>query len=112
MSKKSSPNTTGFYRQGDIGFMPANAKPKGKCKFIHTGIIATGEATGHAHKLVVGPGVDLFEDEMGIMWIHIEEGGKGIVVHEEHKTITLPEGDWMVKRQREYRPTGISNVID
>ena len=108
MKKKS--NFQPFYRKGDIAFIPG-LQPRGKCKPITDGIVARGEATGHAHKLLVGPGIELFEDEDGIMWIEVSEKAAS-VVHEEHGTISLPTGTWQVRQQREYTPEKIHKVMD
>ncbi|MEH2014079.1 hypothetical protein [Nostoc sp.] len=35
-----------------------------------------------------------------------------LLAHEEHKAISIPQGDWMVKIQREYEPEGWRYVAD
>lgn len=102
----------GIYRQGDIFFFPMPSAPKCPGKPVPSGIVATGEATGHAHKLIIGPGITLFDDDQGTMWIRVEEGKQGLVKHQEHRPIALPAGDWLVRRQREYTPEAIRAVRD
>ena len=87
-----------MYRHGDlllqeVGEIPASAKEQ------EHNILAKGEATGHAHRLHSGI---ILEDEKGNMFVRVPESGT--LTHEEHHTITLPAGDYVVIRQREYRP--------
>lgn len=63
---------------------------------IEGGVIAEGEVTGHAHKLV---GADLHGSNRGILAVVTEDAK---VVHEEHDTLELEPGVWLVHRQREY----------
>jgi hypothetical protein len=64
------------------------------------GVLAEGEATGHSHEavaedvLVYGEGVDR---EM-----KAPTGTK--ITHQEHKTIEVPPGDYVITRQREIDP--------
>ena len=63
-------------------------------------VLATGEATGHAHRVsaedaeVVGT-----EDAL-----ELEAPTGTPITHEEHKTVTLPPGTYVVSRQRECDP--------
>ena len=75
-------------------------------------ILAYGEVTGHAHA-VVGD-VELLAadlEEMELRFLRVE-GEMAEVVHEEHGTITLPPGDYEVRRQREYAPEASVMVAD
>ena len=105
--------TESFYRQGDIAFIPGKMQKNGKKKILLDGIIAKGEATGHSHRLLMEiHGVNLFEEENGTMWIEVADGSQATIVHEEHDTISLPVGEWLVRRQREYSPDRIRMVRD
>jgi hypothetical protein len=75
-------------------------------------ILAYGEVTGHAHA-VVGEVELLASDleEMELRFLRVE-GEMAEVVHEEHGTITLPPGDYEVRRQREYAPEASVMVAD
>lgn len=104
-----------MYRQGDVLIkqtkaLPEDAKPAGH------GVLAEGEATGHAHRLVgaellkwtLPGGGSVTETALGF---RVGEGG-ATVVHEEHSPISLPAGNFVVRRQREYRPEAIVRVAD
>ena len=86
-----------MYRHGDLlivkSKVPTAAKP------VKDGILAYGEVTGHAHRVVGGAAV--LEHE-GVRYINATAGAS--VVHEEHRTIQLPPGDYQVIIQREWSP--------
>lgn len=95
-------------RQGDLLFLripsiPANAT------VVQDGVIAKGEASGHAHRLQAGSG-RLLLMAMGLMYIRAKHEAE--ITHEEHNTVTLPPGDWRVVRQSEYEPNGWRRVAD
>lgn len=87
------------YRHGDLLICKVDSIPKGTKK-RKTNIILDGEATGHAHRLSGGVVLDLDKDNK--VYLRVADGGK--VTHEEHNTIALPAGDYVVTRQREYDP--------
>jgi len=68
---------------------------------LREGVIAEGEVTGHAHRLV-GEGA-LKRTNLGT--VAIVYGGAE-VVHEEHDKIELEPGIWLVHRQTEYAGAG------
>lgn len=93
-----------MYRQGDVLFVKADEIPK-KAKPKKDNIVVTGEATGHAHRLVNGTILETVEDDNIFekktkMWIKASKGAK--VIHEEHAPIELEIGFYVVVRQREY----------
>lgn len=101
-----------MYRQGDvlivgIESLPADAFP------VVTGddrvVVAYGEATGHAHVLAADD-VELFQHRRD-QFVRVGSGGAELV-HDEHETITLPEGDYRIVLQREYTPEEIRPVAD
>jgi len=53
-------------------------------------ILAEGEATGHAHRLVGD--VDVYETDEDTKVFSLP--GETTVKHEEHKAINLPAGEW------------------
>ena len=74
-------------------------------------ILAHGEATGHAHA-IKAEGAALFRDPK-LMTIFMKVSGDAVALeHDEHKTITIPPGNYRVIRQREYSPSEIRNVAD
>ncbi len=85
------------YRHGDLLIESVNSIPE-KAKERNTNIILDGEVTGHAHRLIGGAVMDVGDQA------YLSVPKTATVVHEEHNTITLPAGDYVVVRQREYRP--------
>ena len=101
--------SNGIYRQGDVFMIPANDGPSDTPEDREGDIIlAHGEVTGHAHRIK-----DTQAKTFSI-------GGKRYLVvdrptdvtHEEHATITLPQGRYEIRIQREYTPESIRNVMD
>jgi hypothetical protein len=62
--------------------------------------LAEGEATGHSHVVTAEDAVVIGDGEQ--RELSAPSGTK--VVHEEHKTIELPKGDYDINRQRETDP--------
>ena|SRR3990167_9404949 len=92
-----------YFRHGDISLHQADEIEKGEI-IKHDGsfVLAEGETTGHKHVISV-PNLE----DMQV--IKTAEGGiilrllaEGTLVHEEHKTLTIPVGDYFVKQEREY----------
>jgi len=97
------------YRQGDVLLKPIANIPLAahrlkrdweypKVKGI---VLAAGEATGH-HHVVTDPWARLHIMD-GQRYLHVSRRGARLV-HEEHDTIELPHGDYVIQRQREYEP--------
>lgn len=86
------------FRHGDllleqITEIPTETNPR------PDGVLAYGTTTGHSHRLIGG---QVLEAE-GIVYLQIAEPGAK-VVHEEHYSIDLPVGAYVVIRQRQYDP--------
>lgn len=105
------------FRQGDVLIVATDRVPKGlKPVPREQGriVLAHGEVTGHAHA------IDAPEAEAQFLAADLEEVNRRFlrveaevaVVHEEHDTITLPPGDYEVRRQREYAPEAPQWVAD
>ena len=94
-------------RQGDLLFKKIDKVPSGFEPNTNP-VLLRGEATGHSHRLVNGT---IFRAKYTAE-IYIKVGENGRVIHEEHKMLELPQGVWMVIRQREYNPYRIMNVMD
>ncbi len=102
-------------RQGDVLLLETTVDIS---KFEHaevprergTIVLAHGEATGHAHR-VVGPSACLLRLE-GISDLVLTLGSAARLVHEEHGAIDLGPGTYFVRRQREYAPGMIRHVED
>jgi hypothetical protein len=102
------------FRQGDVLIVPVEKVPaRLKDVPLENGriVIMHGEATGHAH-VIEGDAVFLAADlqEMEGRFLRIEE--ESLLVHDEHDAITLPPGDYEVRRQREYAPEAPQWVAD
>ncbi len=99
-----------LYRQGDILFRRIGALPAGERKLRRNGVIVEGEVTGHAHRIGDLASAEVYDLGEGCF---LSVGPSGVsIVHEEHKAIELPPGNYEVRRQREYTPEAIRNVAD
>lgn len=67
-------------------------------KKLEKPILADGEATGHAHRLLSD--VAVYEREDGLR--EFELGTDTDLSHEEHDTITLPPGEYLSGQVREW----------
>jgi len=97
-----------MHRQGDLLFVKVSEIPQTAEKQTH-GIIAEGEVTGHKHQLSPGAQAALYL-AAGIAYIEAIREAK--ILHEEHKEVILPPGQWEVRRQQEYTPAGWRQVED
>ncbi len=86
-----------WYQQGDVTIRPVDAIPE-DAKDAGTRVLAEGEATGHKH-LATAEDVRLFLDE-GILYMRAPRGTT--IVHEEHRTLEIPPGDYQIGIVREY----------
>lgn len=100
---------TPHYRQGDL-LIEHIAKTDHKLKRSKTGkiILAEGEATGHHHVLECEE-LESWQDSEETI-VRVATGAT--ITHEEHSVITLSEGIYRVRRQREYSPKEIRRVQD
>ncbi len=103
-------------RQGDVLITRITEIPKGLREVERDRgrvVLAYGEVTGHAHAIVDDP-VTMFApadvDEMTDRFLRVEQ--EVAVEHEEHDTIKLEPGDYLVRRQREYAPEAPVYVAD
>jgi hypothetical protein len=86
-----------WFQQGDVTIKPVASIPEG-ANLVNTRVLREGEATGHAHR-ATGEGVQLFLDG-GTLYMRVPSGTE--VVHEEHKTLTVPPGVYEIGAVREY----------
>lgn len=90
-----------MYRQGDVIVLGAIPLPESAVR-RDTTVVAEGEATGHAHRVVNGSIFDLGDGGIGIA---VDPGG-GALTHEEHRRVELPTLEkgmvYPVIIQREY----------
>jgi hypothetical protein len=98
-----------LYRHGDVlvggvDEIPQDAKKMDKL------ILAYGEVTGHTHRIEDPTTAEMFEHE-GLLYLRVI-APTARLIHEEHKTIELPQGTYRVWQQREYTPQRIRRVYD
>jgi hypothetical protein len=98
-------------RQGDVLIEKIDMAPEGKRKVREDGALAYGEVTGHSHRVDTLTKAAVYECGEGLFLSVSDEGGVAIV-HEEHKPIQVPKGDYRITIQREYTPEVIRNVAD
>lgn len=102
-----------IYRQGDVlivatDHIPAGAKPLPRDPHGRV-VLAYGEVTGHAHALLDHHVTlhALTDRDVDDRFLEIV-GADARLVHEEHGSITLPPGSYIVRRQREYTPADMA----
>ncbi|MGB3510220.1 MAG: hypothetical protein WBA93_13475 [Microcoleaceae cyanobacterium] len=93
-------------RQGDVILKPV--KPTVGKKLSHL-TLAEGEVTGHSHQISSG-NAELYEKN-GTLYLRVLSQ-QATLTHEEHKPVEIPQGNWMVRIQREYEPEGWRYVAD
>lgn len=85
-------------RQGDVILLPVkNIAGKNLSHLT----LAKGEVTGHSHRISNGQ-AQLYEHE-GILYLHVLSK-TATLYHEEHHALPVPQGNWIVRIQREYVP--------
>lgn len=96
-------------RQGDVLLLPL-AQPKNSfgTRLNHL-TLAEGEVTGHRHRISDGQ-AELYERD-GTLYLKVLSSD-ATLTHEEHQAVTIPQGNWMVRIQREYEPDGWRYVAD
>ena len=60
-------------------------------------IVLLGEVTGHKHQLTSGK---IFDGKDGLIYLNLAKNSS--IIHEEHNTIKLARGKYVVLRTREY----------
>lgn len=108
--------------QGDVMFIrmneeiPANLVEE---KFAGEIVVAHSE-TGHHHSIAGSdvmdkPNSKLYKKDDFTMFLEVMAPYIDVVHHREfdtHETIRLKQGNWQIKRQREYTPQGYKRVED
>ena len=95
-----------LFRQGDVILLPIQQMQGKKLQHL---ILAEGEVTGHKHQISDGK-AELYEQD-GTLYLRVFSD-TATLTHEEHKSIQIPQGSWMVRIQREYEPQGWRYVAD
>lgn len=92
-------------QQGDVQIerveeIPENVEERGPENGSF--ILAEGEATGHAHRIREHQDVELFEADSGTLYMSVESEAE--LSHEEHDTVTIPEGTYEIGPTYEVSP--------
>ncbi|MFB9993312.1 hypothetical protein ACFFLM_15165 [Deinococcus oregonensis] len=97
-----------LYRHGDVLVQRVDHLPAGHPR---PGTVrARGEVTGHSHRFRDPATVQLYQVGLDISVRVLAQSAE--LIHEEHRTTTLPCGDYRVWMQREYSPQAIRRVMD
>lgn len=107
------------YRQGDVILIEVKDAEAGKRIARDRGrvVLAYGEVTGHAHA-IRSRDATLFEtkEQQGAalaLGTRILAARRPVALeHDEHATIKVPAGTYLVRIQREYSPEELRNVAD
>ena len=92
-----------FYRHGDVLFeqvevIPETHNPR-TTDDEKNGIVQRGESTGHAHVIEDMTGVEIFSNWRD-RFLKAEQAFT--IRHEEHKSLTLPAGNYRIRIAREF----------
>lgn len=96
-------------RQGDVLLMPLPQSEQRLGQRLNHLTLAEGEVTGHRHRISDGQ-AELYERD-GTLYLRVLSN-EATLIHEEHHAVTIPQGNWLVRIQREYEPNGWRYVAD
>jgi hypothetical protein len=88
-----------MFRQGDVIITPTISEILAPT--LNHLVLAEGEGTGHRHQISSGEAelVELY----GLLFLKVLSP-TAILTHEEHAAVTIPQGNWEIRTQREYVP--------
>ena len=91
-----------YYRHGDLIICPISSLPEGEYKEVESFVLAESETTGHKHTLVAErpTKIRIFTNENGQHILDLS--GSAVITHEEHKTLTIKTGFYVVKTEQEF----------
>ena len=97
-------------RQGDVLILPTGEKLGllNSQKLSHL-TLAEGEMTGHSHRIAQGEAE--LHQKGDILYLKVLSDS-ATLTHEEHQSVAIPQGTWMIRVQREYQPEGFRYVCD
>ncbi len=93
-------------RQRDVILLPVQHVEGQKIPHL---TLAEGEVTGYKHRITESKAELSDKDSILYLRVILESA---FLAYEEHKAISIPQGDWMVKIQQEYEPEGWRYVTD
>ena len=101
----------GYAVQGDVPFVKRDKIPFG-LKPVQGNILRLGEVTGHHHLVDAPPDLfRLYADDHGIV-LAMELFGQVAIRHQEHGTIILQAGVYVIPEQVEYDGSEERRVLD
>ncbi|MBI3928391.1 MAG: hypothetical protein HY319_22810 [Armatimonadetes bacterium] len=95
------------YRHGDVYLTKVSAPPRAERRERPGNVLAEGEVTGHAHKIVGKARLYEWKESL-----HVRVESPACLIHEQHARIDLPPGTYRVTIQREWTPEGPREVED
>lgn len=99
-----------YFREVDPASIPAEVRAQLDATRARSAVVAEGEKTGHAHRLVSD---DLAYVRVSDMVAYVLLRNAGLLTHEEHGVRELEPGYYEVPTERDYDPTlYASRVID
>jgi hypothetical protein len=104
MSSKHVPARRGLIRQGDVLLVPVDEAAAEGARVERRGkvVLAEGEATGHAHR-IVDPRAEL-RTRWSTRFLVVTGDEPVVLEHEEHDPLPVAPGTWEIRRQREFTP--------
>ena len=96
-------------RQGDVLLVPCKQSQADYGQRLSHLTLAEGEVTGHRHRISDGR-AELYERD-GTLFLRVLSPA-ATLTHEEHHQVSIPQGNWFVRIQREYEPNGWRYVAD
>lgn len=101
-------------RHGDLGITPIK-KVDGSWGKYNELVLALGEATGHSHILTPNAGaiIESLKGYNEVVYFRVRKG-TATLKHQEHHTISIPEGTYEIHREREwdYFENDMKKVVD
>lgn len=98
-----------LWRHGDVLIAQTPSIPASLTRSASP-ILVRGEITGHSHRIEDPTCAEVWIARRGELYLKILATTR--IIHEEHKPITLPPGNYRVWQQREYTPQKIRPVFD
>lgn len=107
---------TRMFRQGDVLLVQVSKIPE-SAQVSSDNVLARGEVTGHSHRINGQASVFRVPTRVNFpQGDHPEQIYLSVtsaeLVHDEHAPITIPEGLYEVRRQREYEPGMVRYLQD
>lgn len=91
-----------FFREVDPASIPEGVREQLEATRARSAVVAEGEKTGHAHRLVSD---DLAYVRVSDMVAYVLLRNAGLLTHEEHGERQLAPGWYEVPTERDYDPT-------